>query len=316
MYGKIGDSLPQLLHTERLFLQDTAVRRVLGLVYKDIFEFHRLAMKYFKQPTTWKPYKTRFDPLIANIHDHAILVQNQATLAQIDEFRRDRQADGQQHDAHRLRVMYTWLRSPEHASSQARNAENDQYHYARARRDCPGSGSWLLGKQAFVEWMDPAFPAIPPLLWINGCPDFLRSRASEALTPSADTLLLRCHQDVLSPFFYEKFSKSSEAVLSKVQDIEELLRVSLLNCAKVYIVLDGIDDQDDGIARKDFDGITTLKIQPADVEDDIKKYSLHEAGQIQSMFELSDDMRADMAAKMIRAAGGMWFLSTICFHHA
>lgn len=53
MYEKIGESLPQLLQTERLFREDTGMRRVLSLVYKDILEFHRLAMKYFKQPSTW-----------------------------------------------------------------------------------------------------------------------------------------------------------------------------------------------------------------------------------------------------------------------
>lgn len=55
MYEKIGESLPQLLQTERLFRDDTAMRRVLALVYKDILEFHRLAMRYFKQPSTYKP---------------------------------------------------------------------------------------------------------------------------------------------------------------------------------------------------------------------------------------------------------------------
>lgn len=201
MYEKIGESLPQLLQTERLFREDTAMRRVLALVYKDILEFHRLAMKYFKQPSTWKAlasccrmvdsllrltrarsqivlkqlfqatwktYKTRFDPLIANIHDHGMLVQNQATLAQIEDFRGDQLAGCQQHEAHRIRELYMWLRSPEHDI--ASNAENDQYEYARVRGTCPGSGSWVLSKPAFKEWMDPAFPAIPPLLWINGAP--------------------------------------------------------------------------------------------------------------------------------------------------
>lgn len=150
--------------------------------------------------------------------------------------------------------------------------------------------------------------------------------------------LLRCHHNILSPFFYDKFSKSSEAVLSRVEDIEELLRISLLNCDKVYIIIDGIDEcgrnerkritswfrdivenlepphldrirclfvsQDDGIARKDFDGITTLKIKPADVENDIERYSLHEAGQIQSMFQLSDAMRASIVSKMRESANG------------
>ncbi|KAL1861382.1 hypothetical protein Daus18300_008913 [Diaporthe australafricana] len=372
MYEKIGESLPQLLQTERLFHEDTAMRRVLAFMYKDILEFHRIAMKYFKQPmlkqlfqATWKTYKTRFDPLISNIHDHGMLVQNQATLAQIEEFRRERQTDCQQHEARKLRELYTWLRSPNH--DQASGAENDQYEYARVRNETPGSGSWLLSKQAFNEWMDLAFPAIPPLLWINGVPGAGKSVLTSfiveqvrLLSPAPTLLffycktgdnsrndfvsiarnflseLLRCHQDTLSPLFYDKFSKSSEAVLSTVQDIEELLRVSLLNCAKVYIVIDGIDEcgrderkrisswfrdvvenlepphldrvrclfvsQDDGIARKDFDGITTLKIQPADMENDIEQYSLHEAAQIQSMFQLSDDLRANMVSKMRKAA--------------
>lgn len=150
--------------------------------------------------------------------------------------------------------------------------------------------------------------------------------------------LLRCHHDILSPFFYDKFSKSSEAVLSRLQNIEELLRVSLLNCDKVYIIIDGIDEcgryerkritswfrdivenlepphldrirclfvsQDDGVARKDFDGITALKIKPADVENDIERYSLHEAGQIQSLFQLSDATRANIVSKMRESANG------------
>ncbi|KAK2605748.1 hypothetical protein N8I77_008563 [Diaporthe amygdali] len=375
MYEKIGESLPQLLQTERLFHEDTAMRRVLALMYKDILEFHRLAMRYFKQPmlkqlfqATWKTYKTRFDLLISNIHDHGMLVQNQATLAQIEEFRRERLADCQQYEAQRLREMYTWLRSPNH--DQASNAENDQYEYARVRKYCPSSGRWVLSKQAFNEWMDPAYPPIPPLLWINGVPGAGKSVLTSLiveqvrlLSPAPTLLffyckgrdnsrddfvsiarsflseLLRCHQDILSPFFYDKFSKSNEAVLSKLQDIEELLRVSLLNCAKVYIVIDGIDEcrrderkritswfrdvvenleppnldrvrclfvsQDDGVARKDFDGITTLKIKPADVKDDIEQYSLHAAAQIQLKFQLSDDMTADMAFKMREAADGM-----------
>lgn len=158
--------------------------------------------------------------------------------------------------------------------------------------------------------------------------------------------LLRCHHDVLSPFFYDKFSQSSEAVLSRVQGIEELLRVSLLNCAKVYIVIDGIDEcgrderkritswfrdivenlepphldrirclfvsQDDGVARKDFDGITALRIKTADVENDIGQYSLHEAAQIQSMFQLSDDMRTKIASRMKKAADGMYIGGIMC----
>lgn len=106
---------------------------------------------------TWKTYKTCFDPLIANIHDHGMLVQNQATLAQIEEFRRDRLANSQQNEAHRLREMYTWLRSPDH--DQASNAENDQVRACKG----PQRLSWrwkLVVEQAGVHRVDgPGLPS-------------------------------------------------------------------------------------------------------------------------------------------------------------
>ncbi|KAI7773542.1 hypothetical protein LA080_010406 [Diaporthe eres] len=152
-------------------------------------------------------HRTRLDPLIASIRDHEMLVRNQATSAGIEEVRRDRLAICQQHEAHRLRKLYTWLRSPDH--DQISNAENDQY--ARVRRDCPGSGGWVLSKHVLNEWVDPAFPAIPALLWTNRSPG-------------------------------------------------------------------------------------------ANVENDIGRYSLHEAAQIQSIFQLSDDMRANIAYRIKKAA--------------
>lgn len=50
MYEKIGDSFGLLTQSEQLFRADSHMLRPLISMYKDIFEFHRQALKYFRQP--------------------------------------------------------------------------------------------------------------------------------------------------------------------------------------------------------------------------------------------------------------------------
>lgn len=118
---------------------------------------------------TWKTYKSRFDPLIENIQGHSRLVHQQASLAQIEDFRRQRTTQDLQlqtlletQQAQQLREIYLWLRP--------HNVENDQHSYSEIRGEFPGTGQWILNKQCLKEWMDPQFPTIPPLLWMSGIP--------------------------------------------------------------------------------------------------------------------------------------------------
>lgn len=127
-------------------------------------------------------------------------------------------------------------------------------------------------------------------------------------------------------------------MLTNMKDIEELLRIAILDCPSVYIVIDGIDEcprderkhitvwfreliegldprdqdrirclfvsQDDGVARKDFSGLENLKIEPADNKKDIEHFSKAEASQIQSEFQLDTELTAKIASKIQDAAGG------------
>lgn len=118
---------------------------------------------------TWKTHKYRFGTLTDNIRGHGALLQSQATLAQIEEFRRTREAEDQKlnqmleaQETQRLRDLYSWMQSP--------TVENDQRHFAGIRNETPSSGRWILDDTSFKEWCDPNFPTIPALLWINGIP--------------------------------------------------------------------------------------------------------------------------------------------------
>lgn len=119
--------------------------------------------------STWKTYKSRFEPLIDNIRGHGLLVQNQATLSQIEDYRKSTQIQNyklqsilDEQENRRLREVFAWLSAP--------NVENDQHDYSKIRKEYPGTGRWLLRVRAFEEWFDPRCPTIPPLLWMTGIP--------------------------------------------------------------------------------------------------------------------------------------------------
>jgi len=157
-------------------------------MYEDILEFHRRALHYFQKPSqyragnferrtnftvwrqlyhaTWKTFKSRFAGLMENMCQHRELVDRQANLSQIEESRRARQISDRismdREDAHRLQVAFNWLRAP--------TIETDQHYFSEIRAEYSNTGRWLLDKPAFKLWFDPQFPAIPPLLWLNGMP--------------------------------------------------------------------------------------------------------------------------------------------------
>ncbi|KAI1769143.1 hypothetical protein GGR53DRAFT_528987 [Hypoxylon sp. FL1150] len=279
-YEKLGESIPLLLQYENHFREDPNMLRVLIIMYKDILEFHRQALRYFQQPmwkqifhATWKTYKTRFGPLIDNIREHGVLVQNQATLTQIENYRKSAETQNlklqsilDEQETRRTREVYTWLNAP--------NVENDQHHYSKVQGEYPDSGQWLLKVPAFKEWFDPKCPTIlPPLLWMTGIPGagktILASLAVEEarkLGNSISTLFFYCrngdidrnsfasigrsflsqllqgNKDILLPYYHDYYSKSTTTTLETYCVIESLLEVVLLNCQSVYIIIDGIDE--------------------------------------------------------------------------
>ncbi|KAK8069382.1 hypothetical protein PG994_005998 [Apiospora phragmitis] len=329
MYEKLGESIPMVLQFEKLFREDVNMRKMLSTMWKDILEFHRQALRYFQQPmwrqlfqATWDTYKSRFSPLIENIRGHGHLIQTQAALSQIESFRRDQDLRNAQfneikesHEAQRLTDLKAWLNPP--------MVEDDQYELSKIWKKYPGCGRWLFQNQSLKEWLNPLFPTIPPLLWMNGMPGAGRCFLSRLLLKYKDTLV---------PYFYEKFSNSPDPVLGSFAMIELLLDVALRNCTDAYIIIDGIDEcdrderrkiaqwfrnlvedlqpprqdrvrclfvsQDDGIAQKDFKGLETVKIKRKDSRADIQTFSKISADEIQVATDILDELKAKVASRV------------------
>jgi hypothetical protein len=141
------------------------------------------------------------------------------------------------------------------------------------------------------------------------------------------------------PYFFEEASNSSDSVLTNPATSKELLDMGIRNCKSVYIILDGIDEcsrderksitswfrilieelppsnaeairclfvsQDDGAARKDFAGLSTIAIGARDNKNDIKEYSTIWAERIKEKFGISDHMSSNIALNVLNTSDGI-----------
>jgi hypothetical protein len=154
--------------------------------------------------------------------------------------------------------------------------------------------------------------------------------------------LLKQDQGLLL-YFYEKCCDSGEVGLITAALVEELLTYAFSNCKRAYIILDGLDEcirkerkiitqwfrklvddlppseperlrclfisQDDGIARKDFTGLASIKVGPEDTKHDIDEYSRIKAGKLKGTFSLSDEEVSTIASTVAESVGGTSVIS-------
>jgi hypothetical protein len=149
--------------------------------------------------------------------------------------------------------------------------------------------------------------------------------------------LLQQNKGLLATF-YPRCCRSGETTLTSPDLTKELLHIAFEKCKKAYIILDGIDEcprdqrkiisgwfrklvddlplseperirclfvsQDDGIARKDFSGLTAVRVGGSDNKEDIKSYNKVEANKLRESFRFSEQMALDIAARVTNSAEG------------
>ncbi|KAI0098179.1 putative zinc finger protein [Nemania sp. FL0031] len=277
-YERMGEGLPLLIQHQRLFHDMPHMTQILSHIYEDIISFQLIIWRYFQQPRwqqvfgeSWDTIKTHFDGIIINIARHQRLIESQATTEGIEKaqeiVQRSRRNEDDQLDEQglrRLRDVHYWLR--------ATNADNDQDAHSKARADYPETGQWLMRNTTFQDWFNPQYPAIPPLLWINGIPGAGKTILASVvvdearrLKPTPRVLFFYCkhkdserdnfaalgrsllsqllkQDDGLLPTFYQKSCRSGESVLTSEPLIEELLNLAFGNCKSAYIIIDGLDE--------------------------------------------------------------------------
>ncbi|KAF6816272.1 zinc finger protein, partial [Colletotrichum plurivorum] len=293
-YQQLGDTLLLLLQPRELFSYDAHMAKVLSGIYKDVLEFHLQAFKYFQQPTIRFEFPT-----------------SGRWLFDKPEFKR-------WFDTFPPIPGLLWLNGT------------------------PGAGKTILSSLVIDEARGLARK--PTVLYFY-CKSNDKERDNFISIACSLLIQLLEQSPGLVDFFYEKYNVSTEAMLTTIPDIEGLLDIAIRNCTSVCTILDGLDkcprdqrktisqwfrslvedllpaksdpvrclfvSQDDGIVRKDFFGITSLKIMPEDNQKDISQYCTRWASKLQDRFELSDDERVEIAARVPESCRGMILLARL-----
>ncbi|KAF2492844.1 ankyrin [Lophium mytilinum] len=192
-YQEIGDHIPLLEQYESLIHNSLYLQDIVGLIYKDILNFHRKAMKHFRQRAwkklfhaTWRTFRTDFGAIISNLQSHRRLLDSQAiflgvqetikAMEELHETRRvldDECKRRQDEDSKRRQLaVISWLSAADSAS--------DHEDAFAVHEDEPNSGLWLFQHNSVKDWIDP-YSLSEPLLWINGNPGAGKTILASAL---------------------------------------------------------------------------------------------------------------------------------------
>ncbi|KAI0595286.1 hypothetical protein F4775DRAFT_569708 [Biscogniauxia sp. FL1348] len=281
-YQQIGEFIPQLQSYQELqhCLSNSYMRTVLALIYKDILEFHGVALKYFSKSiwekvfqAVWSGFLVKLGELKGKMDRHKQLIESQASIAQFHEANRFR--DDIRTKFQELQEDFTRRRWPEvHRWLAAYNSKLEQRNCNKAKEDCPGTGQWLLDDHRFKDWYDPIYCSTP-LLWLNGIPGagktILASTIIDALPGLCSPSSMRCayfyckgddknrntfvavargllnqlatqDTDLLLQLYDKGNLQSGEAILSDPQMSKDLLEVALDSSQITYLIIDGIDE--------------------------------------------------------------------------
>ncbi|KAI3335699.1 putative zinc finger protein [Ustulina deusta] len=207
----------------------------------------------------------------------------------------------------------------------------------------PGAGKTILASLVVEEArrLNPA----PTVLFFYCKHDNSDRDNFVALGRSLLTQFLKQESGLL-PTFYQKSCRSGEPVLTSPVLIEELLSLAFGNCKSAYIILDGLDEcprdqrkyitqwfrklienlpinepeklrclfisQDDGIARKDFVGLASIKIRAEDSKHDIKEYSRIEADKLrENCPSVTKEKASAIASAVVNSAEGLFLLAKL-----
>ncbi|CZR51266.1 uncharacterized protein PAC_01141 [Phialocephala subalpina] len=217
-YEQICETIPQLLQYDKLFKQNPAMQRVLGLIYKDILEFHRRALVVFKRRSwrrhfsaTWKDFNTHFGRLLDNLRRHKRDIESQASLVEIERNQSLREDQEKQFLA-----------------AESKERERQEKVISENWSKEPDFGRWLLNHEKVKAWFDSG-NADAGVLWLKGIPGAGKSVLASRLIAEA--------RDLKSPiFFYCKHEDRSRSSLAAALKgfLAQLIRLNSEVISHIY----------------------------------------------------------------------------------
>ncbi|KAK3321504.1 hypothetical protein B0T19DRAFT_374928 [Cercophora scortea] len=379
-YADLGEQLSRLRlqRIQPLLVSNPHFRDILVMVYQDILRFHRATIIQLKQrnwnrlfEASWGSISSCIDLVKRNFEQCGRLIENRASLTQFEKIRDlrasatrsfEQEQEGRE-SRQRDRVMQ-WL-SPF-------NCVNEHERHRSKRSVCKDPGRWLLNNDKFKDWVSSDRSA-NPMLWLSGIPGAGKTVLASVVVdevknvPNATVAFFYCrHGEVtrisfigvarsilvqllvqspsVLPYFFQKASVSSEAILTSAETAKDMIQTALHSCERAYLIIDGIDEceridgreitkyfrtmvdecdatetcsikclflsQDDGEAQKNFRGLPHILVTNEN-QQDLKSYAVACQKRIEEKFG-NLVPKGDHLSKVISArAQGMFIFAEL-----
>ncbi|KAI1120284.1 hypothetical protein F5Y10DRAFT_258736 [Nemania abortiva] len=170
---KIAQALPQFSELVKVFPDNARMKAALALFYGDILHFYRVILKLFRisrwrlfWETLWNQNKQEIDEIVKKIAEHALLMRNEVSVAEIVKADQARarflahfKAVQQFQELQKFQCLRTRLNPLEYG---------DRLDWIRNRVH-EGSPKWMLQDKVFQEWLDMSKKEAT-WLWVQGIP--------------------------------------------------------------------------------------------------------------------------------------------------
>lgn len=200
--------MPLLGQYESLFGKNPHMVRVLALMYADILEFHKRAIRFFETKgncrcgavlvqisdslmmavwrqlfrSLWKTFETRFKNILRNLTGHRRLVMEQAALVQQQQYQDDRQRvflHIKQYELDREERHIQMKKQEEDEMNQkarellawlslSQTTAEDHSIFRKTRNEYAGSGQWIMKDDKIQNWMEDT--PVSSIVWMNAIP--------------------------------------------------------------------------------------------------------------------------------------------------
>ncbi|KAK1999388.1 NACHT domain protein [Colletotrichum falcatum] len=242
---EIGNLLPEFAEATRIFEDDSRIKEILVLFFKDILDFYLITLKFFSSSrlqfifrALWSSCYEDIKQVGGLIKRHALLMRNAVQLSEIRDAH-----EARRRDLEHFKLTKRAFAQQEYARIRSNISPKsyDEDLYRLHGNTCQGTGKWLFRDKLFQDWMEPSHTT-SKIMWLKGIP------GSDSATLFAFLSYRATHTTALSIIHSLIFqlSDESETLQEALCQSKGRLLESLLLCAGlVYIVVDGIDEMDE-----------------------------------------------------------------------
>ncbi|KAF8454825.1 hypothetical protein BDZ91DRAFT_852907 [Kalaharituber pfeilii] len=353
-YEHLGECLPQFQQYYCLFQESSYMRKVLGLVYQDILEFHTRALKVLQRPTwcivfraAWKDLGSSFIQIREKLSRHKELIESQASLTEFEKAKRDRELAIQAFERDDIEIR--WRRRVEITNwLAAADSSSDQERFEDRRSKYPGIGSWVLTHPHIQRWLD-ASDRTNTRLWLYGIPGAViveelekkrstlpvavayfycqyRNNNKDTFNAVGRGILSQLvkHNEEVAAFIWEKMAVSGEMTLRSSKLLLELLEVPMKDSTTtLFVIIDGLDECEKA-ERKEimlkFRNIAERIDLQSDGslkphDTDTQQYTSEWGIKIQKKFRLTDGEKDDIINRVLERGQGMFLYYSLVMKH-